>query len=85
MKGGVRPPASAVSSICLSSEGSRRISRTCWRNLRCFQMRWARKPRTISGKDEDGEVAEPGEEGSTLLGEVAEEAAGEDEGLAPDE
>ena len=36
-------------------------------------------------EDEDGEVAEPGEEGRALLGEVAEEAAGEDEGLAPDE
>ncbi len=37
------------------------------------------------GEDEDGEVAEPGEEGRALFGEVAEEAAGEDEGFAPDE
>src|SRR5258708_5553137 len=36
-------------------------------------------------EDDDGDVAEPGEEGGALFCEVAEEAAGEDEGFAPDE
>src|SRR5437879_6570426 len=36
-------------------------------------------------EDGDGEVAEPGEEGSALFCDVAEETAGEDEGFAPDE
>src|SRR5216684_3902515 len=36
-------------------------------------------------KDDDGEVAEPGEEGRALFCEVAEETTGEDEGFAPEE
>ncbi len=37
------------------------------------------------GEDEDGEVSEPCEERCALFGEVAEEIAGKDERLAPDE
>ena len=62
-----------------------RSSRTWARKRRCLMTRHRKKPTTIRTKTSGGEVAEQAEEGLAALGDVAEEAAGEEKGERPEQ